>query len=675
MSKIKKVKKTAHLLRKKKVTARKSKKTFSLKRFFGIFVVAVLIAVVFYYRFSHPNSSNHSVAGINANPIPFYFGTVVHPENYYLTPNNIYGSTPRTIEDFTRWNSATKNAKLTMQRGSMRFENIAVSSDEASWDWAAEDKYMQGLKTNGIEPFVTLHGNPTWLASPLTSTVTQTQKDQFILEYGKFAERFAIRYKDQVAYYEIWNEPTLLQFWNWTKVDFARLLAEAAYKIKLVDPTAVVSFDTHALDHMINPSLPYGSQGTFMVQVLGMTVPRSNGTSIQVIDAVDMLAPHSYPDRTSDIPEDLLGGRFQMSYFYEYMDGYLKWKYGSTRGKKMYMQSETGWSARTTNLTSGRWVSEEKQGALLVRTALNLMSTPLIEGFIQYDLQDDGINNNDYEHKYGLTQFSPNNQGNLVAKASLTAFSTLITTLDHTNFVSKTVTPINSDKKLYNYYFASPTGDKKVWALTLANALTPLGAINTTTVQLATIQTTAPTVTLVRLDGSTQQLSAPGNLLTITVNENPVFIVDTSTNSLILTPTPTSPSEFTIATPTPQSTNSNGSITPTSTPTATPTSIALPTSTPTQSSGGFITITSPANGTKLTGGISVSAVPTTPYTNNVQKIKIYIDNVLKKDCNYATNVCSYYWTPTVGIHSIYATGYDKASTPNFSTSSTITVTR
>jgi len=666
--------KTVH---RKKISVKRSKTNFKPILFFSFLSLGVVLLALVAYQFS--NKTSNAIAGVNANPTPFFFGSGVHPENYYLEPVNQYGSTPRTLEDFERWNRSAKAASLTMLRGGIRYEFIATSSESENWDWTAQDAYTNGLVTHGIEPLMLLLGYPTWLTGPNVANATQAQKDQFIAEYGKFAGLFADRYKNSVTYYEIWNEPTLTFFWNWNKTDFARLLAEASYQIKLVDPTAKVMFDVHALDHMINPSLPYTGQGTFMVQVLNSTVPISNGTSVQVIDSVDILAPHSYPDRTNDIPEDMLGGRFQMSYFYDYMDGYLKSKYGTVRGKKQYISTETGWSSRATGSYSGRWVSEEKQGALLVRSALNLMSTQHVKGFIQYDLQDDGTSTNNYEHWYGMTRFNPDSSGNLIPKATHTATKTLIQALDGTSFVSKTIETKTADKKVYLYFFANSDGSKKVWAVVLANALTPLGVINIATTYSTTIQTTSPTITLMRLDGTTQQLAAPNNLLTLTVNEKPVFIVETSIASQLPTPTPTSSTTTSSSptdTPTPIDPTSLTStpLNPTATLTPVPTATPTPT-TPPQQSASFIQITNPQDGARLTGAISVIAGPTSTYTNNTQKIKIYIDGALKKDCNYATNSCSYYWTPTTGTHTIYATGYDKANPSNFTTSSTITVTR
>jgi hypothetical protein len=672
------VKKSQHKsIPSKRRSIKKQKTLFNPTLFFSFIGLGIVLLAFVFYQFN--KKPDNAIAGVNANPTPFFFGSGVHPENYYLEPVNQYGSTPRTLEDFERWNRSAKDGKLNMLRGGMRYEFIATSSNSAEWEWTGQDAYTNGLVSHGIEPLMVLLGYPTWLVSPNVATATQAEKDRFILEYGKFAGLFAERYGNNVTYYEVWNEPSLPFFWNWNKTDFARLLAEASYKIKQADPTAQVMFDVHALDHMINPSVAYTGQGSFMVQVLNSTVPRSDGTSVLVLDAVDILAPHSYPDRTNDIPEDMLGGRFQMSKFYEYMDGYLKWKYGNTRGKKIYLPTETGWSSRASGSYSGRWVSEEKQAALLIRTALNVMSVPMVEGFIQYDLQDDGINTNEYEHWYGMTRFTTDNSGNLVPKPAHTAFKTLVTTLDGTNFVSKTVATKTTDKKVYTYYFESPDSSKKVWAVNLANALTPLGVINTTNVYSTTIQTTSPTVTLIRLDGTTQRLNAPNNLLTISVNENPLLIVESSVFTPVATATPTSipstngeepaPTSSTV-TPTPTSITSQA--------TPTPTTAIIPTPTPTlasQSSSSFIVITNPQNGATLTGAISVTAAPTAAYLGNTQKIKIYIDGVLKKDCNYATNTCSYYWNPPVGTHTIYATAYEKANATNFTTSTTITVTR
>jgi len=48
------------------------------------------------------------------------------------------------------------------------------------------------------------------------------------------------RYKSDVHYWEVWNEPDLAEFWNGTPAQYAALLDVTSSTIKQIDPTATV---------------------------------------------------------------------------------------------------------------------------------------------------------------------------------------------------------------------------------------------------------------------------------------------------------------------------------------------------------------------------------------------------------------------------------------------------
>lgn len=83
-----------------------------------------------------------------------------------------------------------------------------------------------------------------------------------------------------------------------------------------------------------------------------------------------------------------------------------------------------------------------------------------------------------------------------------------------------------------------------------------------------------------------------------------------------------------------------------------------------------VSITSPTNGSQVTGNVTISVDATDNV--GVDKIEIYIDNVLKK--TLTTSPYNYTWdssTATNGTHTIYAKAYDAEG--NVGTSNTISV--
>jgi hypothetical protein len=258
----------------------------------------------------------------------FHFGSSIHPEDIYYkpAPTRLDLSRPglRTPEDLARQVQAARQAGLTMLRGGWPWDAIAPATvnpdDPQTWHWELQDSYLATLERHGIEPLLLIHYGVPWLADPVVPGPTAEQVDQFVTAFARYAGETARRFGHRVRYYNIWNEPSLSgYFWSWSRTDFARLLVEASHAIKTAeqvhgDGDARVLLDVHALDHLIRPSLSNSNQGTFATQVLDTVVRRGDGQLVQTLDAVDLIAGHSYPDRTGGIPERLLG--YEMAYYY-----------------------------------------------------------------------------------------------------------------------------------------------------------------------------------------------------------------------------------------------------------------------------------------------------------------------------------------------------------------------
>lgn len=552
-------------------------------------VMAVLVVLTLLAQVNSPAST-----AATAEPA-FYFGSTIHPEAIYFkpSPTRIDVSRPgnRSPEDLELEARAAQRAGIRLLRSGVMWDAIETAPGVRSW--ALQDRFVDTARRYGIEPLIIIAYGVPWLADPVVPDPSPAAVDAFIAAYADFAGATAARYRGRVRYYELWNEPSLDMFWAWGRPAFARLVVEASARIRAADPAAKLMINVHALDHLIVPSLSNASQGTFIVQVLDMTVRRSDGTSIQVVDAVDIIAGHAYPDRTADIPEDLLG--YEMATFYTRLDEYLRWKYGATRGAKGYWHTETGWATSVWQ----RRVSEAKQAALLARAALNLMSSGLVTAFVQYDVRDDGLStpeqpdvDHDYESNLGLLRFAPDAAGELVPKAAYTAQRVLVDTLAGATFAER-----RPATGAHVYRFANTSTGRQLWALWAPDARAPLGEVSTRSLGYTLTGLSGSTVQLVRLDGTSQMLNVVGGAVALTLTEVPVFVVEvpgaplppTPTLPPIPTPTPTLP-----PTPTPTNTPTatpSPTPTPTPSPTSTATRTATPTSTPTGTSSPIATRT------------------------------------------------------------------------------------
>ncbi len=128
-----------------------------------------------------------------------------------------------------------------------------------AYNWTWSDQVLADVAAAGLEPVVVLDGSPPWARGSVDRTVEDEdqaantarlaqQLQQFAppaatKTYAAFASAFAVRYKDSVRYYQIWNEPNIAPHWGNRHIDpvgYARLLKSAAIAVRAADPDAVI---------------------------------------------------------------------------------------------------------------------------------------------------------------------------------------------------------------------------------------------------------------------------------------------------------------------------------------------------------------------------------------------------------------------------------------------------
>lgn len=107
--------------------------------------------------------------------------------------------------------------------------------DYPSWN---TDRAINLLKERGIEPFPIL-----CYSHRFYDNEQGPYSDAAREAFGNYCYAAASRYKDQVFYWEIWNEPNLPFFWGRTPdpADYARLAIVAARRIRDGNPKAVIA--------------------------------------------------------------------------------------------------------------------------------------------------------------------------------------------------------------------------------------------------------------------------------------------------------------------------------------------------------------------------------------------------------------------------------------------------
>lgn len=107
-------------------------------------------------------------------------------------------------------------------------------------NWAKYDRIVRLAAEYGIGVIFRVDTSPEWSrpANPKLET-----PPYFFEDYGDFVEALGGRYRGQVRYYQIWNEPNLAFEWGGAPPDptgYTRLLQTASVRLKGADPNAVV---------------------------------------------------------------------------------------------------------------------------------------------------------------------------------------------------------------------------------------------------------------------------------------------------------------------------------------------------------------------------------------------------------------------------------------------------
>lgn len=108
--------------------------------------------------------------------------------------------------------------------------------------WAKYDNIVALAEAHDIKIIARLGNPPAWTRA-LTDTIGTTAPPDNFADFGDFVAAVAGRYREQLDYYQIWNEPNGNEEWGLQDVDpeaYTRLLCLAYDRIKTVDPEAVI---------------------------------------------------------------------------------------------------------------------------------------------------------------------------------------------------------------------------------------------------------------------------------------------------------------------------------------------------------------------------------------------------------------------------------------------------
>ena len=135
-------------------------------------------------------------------------------------------------------NQMPKNLEL-MQKAGIRwvradFSWNGVENPQGNWRFDHLDRVVAETNKHGIQVLPILNYDVPW-ATPAYKHI-----DKWLI----YVEKIVSRYKDQIKYWEVWNEPNLKGFWrDEPSGENYKILLEATYKkIKSIDPKLIVLY-------------------------------------------------------------------------------------------------------------------------------------------------------------------------------------------------------------------------------------------------------------------------------------------------------------------------------------------------------------------------------------------------------------------------------------------------
>ena len=137
----------------------------------------------------------------------------------------------------------------TVPFGSWRSRDAAgtwayLESQKGQWNFQLLDKYLALAKQSNVEVLLVLGLTPQWAsARPDEDSAYQkgtAAEPKQLEDWRNYVRQLATRYKGQIRYYEVWNEPNAKRFYSGSTKQLVTLSRAAYQTLKSVDPTIKV---------------------------------------------------------------------------------------------------------------------------------------------------------------------------------------------------------------------------------------------------------------------------------------------------------------------------------------------------------------------------------------------------------------------------------------------------
>jgi O-antigen ligase len=126
-----------------------------------------------------------------------------------------------------------------------RFDWGKLEPQPGAFVWSESDGLLAAVDAAKLMPVVVLDGSPAWARAEVDAAAHNNPlaPPGDPADFARFAAAFAARYRNQVRYYQIWDEPNIAPHWGNRHIEpvaYAQLLKVASAAIRTADPDAQI---------------------------------------------------------------------------------------------------------------------------------------------------------------------------------------------------------------------------------------------------------------------------------------------------------------------------------------------------------------------------------------------------------------------------------------------------
>jgi hypothetical protein len=279
------------------------------------------------------------------------------------------------------------------------FEWSVLEPKKGKFNWVPFDDMVNKDLSGGVNVLGLLCYGAMWWHNPVNTKDMSVLTDTMLSEWSDYVKAVVGRYKNQIHYWEVWNEEDFAMFWYPTPnaADYVKLLRASYNAIISAAPGSHI-----LMGGTLNTDTSFVSQ-----------VYANGGANYFDILALDLYGPAPDVIMPGDTmsPSMLVG---QITRFHNLFPDKPLWI------------TEIGWT------TGVSYVSEDQQADYLVRAYSQLLAVPEIQKIFWYDFRNDATGD-PYEDNFGLV----NRDQTLSPKESYKGYQTLTNILGGATFAKE----------------------------------------------------------------------------------------------------------------------------------------------------------------------------------------------------------------------------------------------